>query len=521
MNPSSLIHEAWVARAILFVGTLVLAQVARAYFLSKAKHGRRMFGEDGPPCVPYIIPYLGSALEMRKNPLKFVAKWKEAFGSYGMFGFYSKGTRIVVVTDPDAAAYLTNGRIPQLSFQLSKYLMLRNSMRVTDEAARFISQQNKTHVIIHRHLLEKRELSNMIYDWQTYFTESYFPSALKREGGKRVSINQFFGECIFCATAKLFFGETELASKEHFDHAITFDRAFAPMLKMSSEMYQRLWYPDETKAREKYVASFQSIFEKDAKNNPNVCKMFKELEEVVLPDVSKRDRVRYFALLMFASILNTVPTTFWVVYYLISSDGALSAVQNEIDAIVDKREACDKSKLIFSLQEMDEMKCIDSLMTETLRLKSTAVAFRFRRATRDFDISLNVKGKAKKFRVEKNDLFLICPTLVHLDPNVYSDPEIFKWDRFLDNPEGTSPIVSKDGVKVSKPLDAFGGGQSLCPGRKFARCEIKAAVASLVLQYDIAFAGNVIPDPPALDTGKSLTVNGTPVSDVEIELTPR
>jgi len=482
-----------------------------------SRHKTHYFRKTGPPLVPNLVPYFGAAFSFEKDPLGFVCLWSKHFNE-GWFAFKARGKNLIVVTDPDAAFFLTSGRIPQLSFELSKYLMLRNAMAATEESARFIAFQNKTHAIINRHLLEKQELTKIIQVWQNNFTDT-MSMALRREG-QTVGLYEFFGECIFCATVKSFFGETDLASKEHFRNAIVFDSAFPPLSLTFSRLWQRLRFPEQLKARELYVEAVRKIFEKDLETNPRVAQLFKDFDPV-LPSISGEDKVRFYALLLFASVVNTVPTTFWVVNYLLASKEAQEAIQNELNEIRKRRRDA-SHEANFSLQEMEDMKCIDSLISEVLRLKSTTGAFRHRRCKQDFTISLTVKGEKKSFDVKKDDLFLTCPKLVHLDADIYDDPETFQWDRFLRNPEGTSSIVSKSGLKINKPLDAFGGGPSLCPGRKFARCEIKGTIAALMLNYDIHFIGGESPPLPEVSRQQGpLFLNGTPKTDVLVEIIPK
>ena len=64
-------------------------------------------------------------------------------------------------------------------------------------------------------------------------------------------------------------------------------------------------------------------------------------------------------------------------------------------------------------------------------------------------------------KLRKGDRVAIFPPLLHHDPaRVGPHPEEFQLDRYL--------------ARSGTPLMPFGGGISLCPGRKFALREIKA-----------------------------------------------
>ena len=65
---------------------------------------------------------------------------------------------------------------------------------------------------------------------------------------------------------------------------------------------------------------------------------------------------------------------------------------------------------------------------------------------------------------------------LHFDPQAWgSQPHVFKPNRFREN--------AKD--SKSQSYRPWGGGQTLCPGRVFARRSINAFVALLLSRYDI------------------------------------
>ena len=64
---------------------------------------------------------------------------------------------------------------------------------------------------------------------------------------------------------------------------------------------------------------------------------------------------------------------------------------------------------------------------------------------------------------------LIIPSFVtHYDQEIFENPSIYQYDLSI-----TTPKVYKNGKLVTRPELAFGGGTSYCPGRYFARNEIK------------------------------------------------
>lgn len=74
-------------------------------------------------------------------------------------------------------------------------------------------------------------------------------------------------------------------------------------------------------------------------------------------------------------------------------------------------------------------------------------------------------------------------SLIHLDPEIYSDPHIFRYDRFVNSGSNGSTPFTKRGKKISTNLQPFGIGTSICPGRFLALNELKIAVVLLVKNF--------------------------------------
>lgn len=244
--------------------------------------------------------------------------------------------------------------------------------------------------------------------------------------------------------------------------------------------------------------------------------------------MSHDDLNRYRYLYFAAAFMNTVPAGFWAFFELMANKDAFNAVKREVSNIYERKENPEydegdnnskySTRNYLTLEELEEMECLDSVISETLRLRSTNKMLRVRYATEDFRVklSLPVSKELHEFDVKKGTYFVSCPTLMHRDPDIFEDPLTFKWDRFMKGPDGKSPVFTKNGRRIHRPVDAFGGGATLCPGRRFARTEIKALIASLLVNYDVRFPDDKIPVAPI--DHKTIVNSGMPLRDVEIEI---
>lgn len=135
---------------------------------------------------------------------------------------------------------------------------------------------------------------------------------------------------------------------------------------------------------------------------------------------------------------------------------------------------------MLSNNDMQQMVILDSCISEALRLSTGSLIMR--EVIEPCTLTLS-SGHTYSFR--KGDNVGIFPPLLHRDSRIYSNPEDFQYDRFVNVPAE----YTIDGTQVSSSLCflPFGGGASYCPGRKFARNEIKTFVAQLFLRFDVSF----------------------------------
>lgn len=79
-------------------------------------------------------------------------------------------------------------------------------------------------------------------------------------------------------------------------------------------------------------------------------------------------------------------------------------------------------------------------------------------ATQDAVLELPTdKGHTTKVQVFKGERLCIYPPLVHHNAAIYSNPDKFVWDRFINHASNT--LINPPG----QLLQPFGAGSSMCP----------------------------------------------------------
>ncbi|KAI0543270.1 cytochrome P450 [Xylaria curta] len=170
----------------------------------------------------------------------------------------------------------------------------------------------------------------------------------------------------------------------------------------------------------------------------------------------------------FASIENTVPTTFWFIYRIFSDPIVLQDCKAELLPLVRVRNG-------VCHVDVDDIKdscpIFQSTLHETIRYHSVTISAR--KVTEDCMLD--------KYLLKQGSTLLISATVPHFDKHTWgADVGKFNHTRFS---EGTSRTTNK-GVKRTA-FRGFGGGFHLCPGRHFSVTEMLSLAAMMILRFDL------------------------------------
>lgn len=149
-----------------------------------------------------------------------------------------------------------------------------------------------------------------------------------------------------------------------------------------------------------------------------------------------------------------------------------------------------------------DMKLLDSVMRETMRLNPTNATRWMRRANRPVHLrDGTVIPAGAVFRV------LAAPPLY--DPALYPDPLAFDAYRFARLRDGTSPdpigFANREMyqfVSASKENLQWGLDRHACPGRFFAAAVIKLVLAEVIERYDVRMPGGAKEKYPYVERGE-------------------
>ncbi|KAL4271773.1 hypothetical protein GQ457_13G025040 [Hibiscus cannabinus] len=167
--------------------------------------------------------------------------------------------------------------------------------------------------------------------------------------------------------------------------------------------------------------------------------------------------------ILFAGHESTAHTVMWAIIYLNHHPEMLQEAKKEQQEVIERRPSSQKG---LSLTEIKQMEYLPKVIDETLRRGNIGFTF-FRKAAAD----VNIKG----YSIPKGWKVLVWPRAVHMDPNIYSNP-----DEFL-----PSRLELQNQRLKGRAFIPFGTGTRSCPGADLAKLEISIFLHYFLLNYKL------------------------------------
>jgi cytochrome P450 len=184
--------------------------------------------------------------------------------------------------------------------------------------------------------------------------------------------------------------------------------------------------------------------------------------------LSDKDYGTYLTGFFWASLGNTIPAVFWSLFYILRDTKALETIIQEMDTHLPNVplnfDANDSSAEDWTPEQLDACIYLESAINESIRL--VGAPFMTRKCFRQTEINLQ---DGRTITVQPGETLAWFGGSSHYDENMFPQSTKFIFDRFLNK--------KADTVAGYMP---FGGGKSICPGRFFAKYEIKTCVAMLL-----------------------------------------
>jgi cytochrome P450 len=179
--------------------------------------------------------------------------------------------------------------------------------------------------------------------------------------------------------------------------------------------------------------------------------------------------------LFWGSLGNTIPAVFWCLFYILQDKKAIETIQKEIDTYLPffslNNDADDSLIEEWTPERLNSCVYLESAVNETLRLAGAPLMTR--KCQRETQLVLQ---DGRTLTVKPNEIVAYFAAVTHLDGNLFPEPKKYIFDRF----------VNKNAESVPGFMP-FGGGKSMCPGRFFAKNEMKICLAMLLRYMEYKF----------------------------------
>ncbi|XP_030070902.1 cytochrome P450 7B1 [Microcaecilia unicolor] len=466
--------QQYLLQILLSLVTVALLLVAAFLF-----HGKRRRRQGEPPVESGWIPYLGLLLEYSRDPLRFLLSRQQKHGN--IFTVKIAGKYITFLMDPfQFHNVIRQGR--QLDFSEFADEM---SSRTFDYPELIEATFPQLRVNLHRiySTMQGKGLDKLTDSMMGNLQHVFKLKFSQATDWVTEKMYQFCCSIMFEASFMTLYGRDPAADghkaiSEIRDKFTKFDAKF-PYFVINIPI---ALLGDTRKTREELI---HILFPNNILNRKEVSEVVQARQNVLEQyDLLKDyDRGAHHFAFMWASIANTIPATFWTMYYLVRHPKALAAVRGEIDHLLQSTGQRKEPGYIIHLtrEQLDNLVYLGSAVQESLRLCSASMNIRVVQE----DFILKLEGDLA-VSLRKGDWVALYPQTLHKDPEIYENPEEFKFDRFVENGKEKTTFY-KRGKKLKYYLMPFGSGVSKCPGRFFAVNEIKQFLALAVTYFDLEF----------------------------------
>ncbi|KAK8019082.1 cytochrome P450 [Apiospora arundinis] len=208
---------------------------------------------------------------------------------------------------------------------------------------------------------------------------------------------------------------------------------------------------------------------------------------------------------MVASLVNSIPAAFWMIYHIFSDPAVLGDCRKEAEQLV--RVDGDGGRHVDLANAKSLCPVLLSTWQETLRYEHIGIAARVVMQ----DVILD------RYLLKKGATVMTAAPVQHSDPKQWGPTaRVFNHRRFL----RASGAVAREKRTNPAAFRSFGGGTVLCPGRHFVTTEVLSFAALLLLRFDMKPANGekwVVPRKSVPMT----TSMPIPKDAVPVRITPR
>ena len=530
---------------------LSLATFLALYFTATQFIDQYHAKPNEPPLYSGWIPYLGLALEFGQDHASLLRALSERSKDAPAFTAYIAGQRMTFIKNPlHFNTVLRKGKkllqfrpvaekIMKSAFNCTTVDMKSTEYELWEKCSPAQWAMLRGEPLLNLMVKTQQELMQALRDQETKTRASAVANIHESNWHEIDDLYSVVVDLMFQATGRSFFGTLfdddgdggEMNQIKTAFH--TFDTNFPLLAGGVPSNY----IAGVSKAMAHLFSKFQHKTDVDLVNKYKVSEIIQFRQDFLNNHMDHNSQGSFQLGFVWATMANTLPTAFWSLYFVMRDPVARAACREEADRVLGpwlkeqeeqgaSKDGSEGGKEALA-NVLNNMPRLESVVSEALRMCIASITLR--QVMQPFDMALGEHSVS----LRKHDQVVLAPTLTHYDPDIYDQPTVFQWDRFLmpeEEPdsgktmdEGSTkkaslsnarrkPVRYKNGKKVPPAiaLQPFGGGSTMCPGRHFALAEIKAFVALVLVQWEIDFEEEEEEEGTTSSSSLSFGVNGVP-----------
>ncbi|XP_036608237.1 prostacyclin synthase [Trichosurus vulpecula] len=460
----------WFLLAALLAALLLLLLLSR----------RRMRRPGEPPLDPGLIPWLGHASEFGKDAAVFLSRMEKKHGD--IFTVLVAGRFITVLLDPhsyDAVVWESSSKL-----DFHKYAIFLMEKIFDVQLANYDPGLEKAKIkptLLHKNLqaltgamfnnlcnILLKDAGDMGTDWQETGLFQFSYDVMLRAGYLTLYGTE---------------GDDPVSQAQDRAHSAEVFQSFHQLDQLLMKLARSSLSAEEKKEASRVKAHLWKLLSPKnlvgrAHRSAWLDSYQQYLEEL---GAGEEMQARAMLLQLWATQGNAGPAAFWLLLFLLKTPPALAAVLGELESTLQKEGQVPSKMASIPQEVLDSMPIFDSVLSESLRL--TAAPFITREVLVDLVLPL---ADGREYSLRQGDRLLLFPFLrPQRDPEIYEDPEEFKYNRFLNQDGSEKRDFYKGGKRLKNYNLPWGAGTNMCLGRSHAINSIKQFVIILMMQFDL------------------------------------
>ncbi|TGZ76701.1 cytochrome P450 [Ascodesmis nigricans] len=467
------IHASTASPSIAGLMTL-LAIIAAwiVHFFNISRRRQQKSYDQEPPTLPYWIPWLGHAVHFLRNSNGIIDRAIAYFGNNRPFTIYAGGERLYILTNPKDVRQLYR-KTRQLSFSPFVETIVLNVYHFDEHDFKTLTAVHpvtgatilgETHGFYRHHLLPGERLNTLkaryIQELEHSMENITFPS----EG---VNLFPWVCDTIGSTSTSSVFGRGLLERNPGLLKDLwVFDELHLWMISGMPRYFTQPGFD----ARDRLLTAVEEYFDQGyAKKEERLDMVWMREEMISKTGLSRRARAALHLTIYWAMQTNSVRAAYWTLSYILRTPSLLNKIRAEIAPAFS---TSSPTKLINPDLIITDCPLFNATFNEALRLTSGSASSRV--VAEDTEVGgyiLKVGGK------------VMAPSIQpHMDASMWGDDvEEFRPERFLNKDGQWDGEVER---KMGYGFRPFGGGETFCPGRHFARFQDLTFVASVIHRWE-------------------------------------